>query len=296
MDLMRYPDPLKTPMRGWYHRDPVVYPDHVGRRAHNFSPQMGNALSPLDMQAIDPRRQNPLAVGQGYLPHDSYGFNWESDCDYRLGGPKCERDPFFHGHHSCGRTFHCNGSHSDSKKEYPLKTKDISVRGKTYAVRKSFLADSGKFESDLGKYMDKKKEEEVPDHVVQILIDFINTEECNPKSLLDLVTMNILASILGVKSAVDYSLTLIKKFADADRNISGSDLTDICGITMLSGKVDDGLKGWLKKFLTSHNRFYLLERYPTYAERVANHPELHTRLEEMLGLRDRQNDEGFRIL
>jgi hypothetical protein len=203
----------------------------------------------------------------------------------------CDRD------YGCSCTSKSSSSKSESKckKDYDFKTKDITVRGKSYAVRKSFLADSSKFEADLIKYVDKKKEEQLPDRVVQMLVDFINEESCSYKSVLDLVLMSVLASSLGSKSAVEYSLRELKR-VDYDYRINGDDLTQICVVVMLSGKVDSGLEEWLKKFLQLDQRADYLWRSYHYRALLDTHPELEVKLLELLGKIDKVDDEGLHIL
>lgn len=205
--------------------------------------------------------------------------------------------------HPGERNYDCNcnsklsSSKSDSrgKKGYDFKTKDITVRGKSYCVRKSFLADSSKFEADLIKFMDKKKEDQLPDRVVQMLIDFINEETCSYQSVLDIVLMNVLASSLGAKSAIEYSLRELKK-VECEFRLGGDELTQICVAVMLSSKVDSGLEQWLKKFLQSDRREEQLSRSYHYMVLLQTHPELEIKLLELLGLREKAEDDALPIL
>ncbi|CAG8955397.1 hypothetical protein HYFRA_00014230, partial [Hymenoscyphus fraxineus] len=84
-----------------------------------------------------------------------------------------------------------------SKPEYDFKTKDIFIRGKVYAIRASYLAESPKFEAELMKYVDKKKEELVPRKVVEMLIRYVNEEVYENSSFVDEVTVCVLAGCVG---------------------------------------------------------------------------------------------------
>jgi len=177
-----------------------------------------------------------------------------------------------------------------------MNTKDIVVRGTTYKIRKSFLSDSSKFEGDIVKLLDKKSEEALPNNVIQMLVDFINTEKSDSRTLLDLVTLNILASNLGVKSAVEYSLNQLKRW-EVDYRINAGELTEICLAVMESNKVDDKLVEWLKKYLKYDQRWHTLGRSTAFHEVCDRRPELVLHLEHLLGLREKDENEGeYRIL
>lgn len=100
---------------------------------------------------------------------------------------------------------------SGSKSDFDFKTKDIIVRGKVYTVRASYLSEAPKFEADLVKFVDKKKEDVVPARVVAMLVSYINVESYKNTSFLDEVTLNIVASNVGAKSVGEYSLGRLKK-------------------------------------------------------------------------------------
>ena len=217
-------------------------------------------------------------------------------CDECLPiGRRCDSDRG----HRCARDYTCNCTSSKfesrGKKTYDFKTKDITVRGKSYAVRKSFLADSNKFEADLIKYVDKKKEEQLPSNVVGMLIQFINEEDCSYKTVLDLVLLNVLASSLGCKSVVEHSLRDLKKI-DHDNRVAGDELTNICVAVMLSGKVDSGLEEWLKKFLRSDGKAEYLHRSYHYRAVLESHPQLNVKLLELLGEKPKQDGDNLPIL
>jgi hypothetical protein len=202
---------------------------------------------------------------------------------------RCEHERCIH---DCNR---CSSSSSSSTPK-DLKTKDILIRGKTYKVRKSFLAEAGKFEADIGKYLEKKSEETVPNNVVEMLIDFINTEECNARTLLDLVTLNVLASNLGVKSMGEVYLSLLKKH-EVDYRIGYHELTQMCVTVLLSGKVDDKLMEWLKKYLKYEERYSQLGRSLEYQNMRIRKPELEMKILQLLGLIEKdESEDGLRIL
>lgn len=222
--------------------------------------------------------------GRGYC--DGRGCRGGLGCGYDR---RCEYERCLYDCHRCS-----GGGSSSSSKD--VKMKDIVVRGKTYKIRKSFLADSSKFETDIAKLLDKKSEEAMPNHVIQMLIDFINEEQCGGKTLLDAVSMNILASNLGVKSAVEFSLGLLKK-NEGDYRIYAPELTQICLAVMESSKVDDKLVEWLKKYLKYDGRADGLGVSPYYQEILYRKPELGIHLEQLLGRREKDdNEDSFRIL
>lgn len=170
------------------------------------------------------------------------------------------------------------------------------MRGKSYSIRKSFLEDLGKFEGELVKFVDKKSEEEVPERIVKLLVDFINEETCDTNSALDLVGLNILATNLGAKSAMENSLQELKKF-EFDYRMSVDELTRICGAITMSGKVDRGLETWLKKFIQDTEALCLLGGSQSFRVLLHNHPEVEARLEKIMGWReDDGNSLGLMIM
>jgi hypothetical protein len=228
------------------------------------------------------------------LPYDFYRDDlWPHgpDCD------ACQRERRYHenqGHYGrCGCHRSCESSNSNSKKDFDFKTKDITIRGKARAVRASYLAEAGKFEGDLVKFMEKKKEEDVPDRVIDMLISYINREEYSNNNPLDEVTLNILSSNVGAKSAVDYSLGRFKTFQG---EIEDEILSHITGMVLLSSKVDDGLRKWLKKHLLDRDRVLHLERSRAFNEMLQEKPELAPEIERLLGWRHDQDPSLLRIL
>ena len=203
---------------------------------------------------------------------------------------RCEHERYMY---DCSR---CSVGSSSSSSTKDLKTKDIVVRGKTYKIRKAFLQDSSKFEGDIIKLLDKKSEESVPNDVVQMLVDFINTEKCAGRTLLDVVSLNILASNLGVKSAVEFSLNLLKR-EGLDYRMRANELTDICLAIMESSKVDDKLVEWLKKYLKSDGKGSQLSRSIEYHNMIYRRPELAIHLGQLVGDIEKDENEGeYRII
>jgi hypothetical protein len=128
----------------------------------------------------------------------------------------------------------------------------VAIRGKARAIKASYLTDTGKFEADLSKYVEKKSEEEIPDQIVDMLISFINRDRYENNSLVDEVKLNILASNVGAKSAVDYSLSRLKQ---SGLNEGSENICKIISLITMSGKVDGGLKKWLEKELKADDRW-----------------------------------------
>ncbi|KAI9649339.1 hypothetical protein NHQ30_001911 [Ciborinia camelliae] len=245
----------------------------------------------------------PMAVG---CHHDSRGHGHGMDLHNHCcsGGGGGHKDPSPSSSSSGGKDKSSggggggggSGSGGSNKKEYGFPTKDIVIRGKTYSCRKSFLADQGKFEDSLVKMMEKKKEDEIPTTVLDSLFSCINEEiVLSSASAHDLVTLNVLSSSLGVKSVMEKSLAQLKKQC-ADNIVSGSTLTGIVVTVMMSSKVDDGLREWLKKYIKGWGLWEELQGFAMYIRCVEDHPEIHTGLLELLGLRRKADGEGWRII
>ncbi|APA10940.1 hypothetical protein sscle_07g057100 [Sclerotinia sclerotiorum 1980 UF-70] len=244
----------------------------------------------------------PLTVG---CHHDSRGHSHAMDLHNHCcsgGGGHKESSSSSSSSGSGGskeKSSSSGGSSSgggSNKKEYGFPTKDIVIRGKTYACRKSFLADQGKFEDSLVKMMEKKKEDEIPTTVLDSLFSCINEEVVlSTASAHDLVTLNVLASSLGVKSVMEKSLAQLKKQC-SDNIVSGSTLTGIVVTVMMSAKVDEGLREWLKKYIKGWGLWEELQGFAMYIRCVEDHPEIHTGLLELLGLRRKADGEGYRII
>ncbi|KAK6611724.1 hypothetical protein H4I95_02520 [Botrytis cinerea] len=169
----------------------------------------------------------PLAVG---CHHDNRGHSHAMDlhnhCCSGGGGHKESTSSSSGGgskeKSSSGGGGGGGGSGGSNKKEYGFPTKDIVIRGKTYSCRKSFLADQGKFEDSLVKMMEKKKEDEIPNTVLDSLFSCINEEKVlSSASAHDLVTLNVLSSSLGIKSVMEKSLAQLKKQC-SDNIVSGA--------------------------------------------------------------------------
>ena len=211
-------------------------------------------------------------------------------CDGR-DDRRCEHECCLY---NCNR---CSGKGSSSSNSKDLKTKDIVVRGKTFKIRKSFLADAPKFEGDIVKLLDKKPEEAFPNYVVELLVKFINEECCSAKCVLDLVSLGVLASSLNVKSAIEFSLSQIKKHEYAHGWIDTAELADICVAILLSGKVDDKLVEWLKKHLTAGYRWRDMVESTYWTRMVERRPELELQVGQLVGAIPKdEREDGLRIL
>ena len=206
-----------------------------------------------------------------------------------------------HGHCCQAKDKHSSCDNCDSKakkdeakKEASFERKYVALRGKAYKIRKSFLADMDRFESDLVKFVDKKSEEELPGRVIQLLIDFINKETSDSKAIVDLVDLNILASNLGYNSAVQGSLQSLKDI-DIGNGVGRHNLTRICATVTLSDKVDDGLKSWLKRFIWRHDAHFPLKCLQPFEDMLETHSDVN-KMEVTLGLRDIEDHLGRTIL
>jgi hypothetical protein len=271
----RYIDPL-SPIRRGYSRD-LLDPIR-SRQGHRDIDLHGLGL------ARRPMYRYPF-----------YDDPFYDNCDIcRSERESCHQDSCHQGgrcscSHSC-----CDKANSSSKEEFDLKTKDITIRGKARPIRASYLTEASKFEADLTKYLEKKKEDTIPDAVIDMLFSFINREQYTNNSLIDEVTLNILAHNVGAKSAAAYSLDRLKKY---NLEVGGQELTNIIASVVISSKVDSGLKEWLKKYLKNDDRFLHLRRTSRYWwSMVDGRPEVEMETLRLLGEIPEASDEGIRIL
>lgn len=242
---------------------------------------------------LDPLERPAASLCQlsidSYSPHRRHSEDW------------AYLDTLHHHRDICGNSWsscQCNLGHQS----LPFKTKDIIIRGKTFPVRKSFLDDNGKFEKDIQAYTDKKNDKTVPNEVVRHLVCIINDVPISPSSILDLVTLNILASNVGVKSAVKSSQEYIDRYTSngngTDRDgwgLSGDELVEICASIFLSSKVDDELTDWVKGYLKKGGAADRMARASGFRGLERNHPEVVVSIETLLGLREKPDDDGLRI-
>lgn len=289
-----YPDPYSNPRLGRRASDPMY---------NTFDPFRHSGPSEADVRAMRRSLHGQMHYNGSSDPNSSCedcrsnGRQCRMDHGHRTGHHLGHRDHICDcGNHGCNRNLGLRETRS-KKDTCDFKTKDITVRGISYSVRKSFLAESSKFESDLIKFMDKKTEEQVPDHVVQMLIDFINAEECTGRTILEYVILNVLASNLGAKSAVEHSLSELKKAtSDYEYRANPEELTNVCVAVLMSSRVDSGLEAWLKKFLQSEQRSHGLTQSWHFQEVHEDHPELLVKLRELLETKKKADDAALPIL
>ena len=187
----------------------------------------------------------------------------------------------------------CDGCCSvSSKSSSSVPTKDVVVRGKTYKFRKSFLAEASKFESELVKFVDKKSEETIPDRVLELLEHFVNNDEYKTCNLSDEVALNIVGTNVGAKSVVEYSLKSISKRDVVRLN----ELIPVIASILLSGRVDDGLREWLKKQLKYDSRADSLPGHPAWESLQHSHPEVERRVLELLDRFEKHGSDHFMIM
>jgi hypothetical protein len=271
----------------------------LGLRGRAFNPYVGNRGALGMVLRGDPlnlpleRGRHGLGLDHRLLPYDRYrGGGWPlgANCDTFWRERSYHENQGYHGlgcgcRPSCGETLN-----SSSKGDFEFKTKDVTIRGKARAVKASYLTDTGKFEADLTKYMEKKSEEEIPDRVVDMLISFINRDRYDNNSLLDEVKLNILASNVGAKSAVDYSLGRLKQ---SGLNDGSENICKIIPLITQSGKVDAGRKKWLEKELKADDRWLYdeLNRDVNFLKLCQDFPEAVVELERIMG--DRTGGDGY---
>jgi len=240
-------------------------------------------LDPLDRNAASIRPSSQVQ----YFPQRRRSEDWEY-----LDLLHHHREICSHSWSSC----QCNLGHQS----LPFKTKDITIRGTTYSVRKSFLDDNGKFEKDIQAYTDKKNEKTIPNEVIRYLVCIVNDVPISPSSILDLITLNILASNVGVKSAVKSSQDYIDRYTSDDGNgryigLGGNELVEICASIFLSSRVDDGLTEWLKGYLKRNGAAQKMASASGFRSLERDHPEVIVSLETLLGMREKPDDDGLRI-
>ena len=146
---------------------------------------MGN-LCTIDPRISAPIRRMPLPNRGPY--YDDYDYDLRNDIAgglVPLGGyvkPRAMSHPLVHLPYDplfqsllhqascgCGNHGHCTcggggggdekSGKGEGKSACVFKTKDIAVRGKMYSIRASYLCEAPKFESELVKFFDKKKED-----------------------------------------------------------------------------------------------------------------------------------------
>lgn len=240
----------------------------------------GGQLYPFGIRARN-LNLRPGMFGNPYFGAQGLGLStggvFEGNCPNIPQGEWCSQCGMPHYTHS--KLESESESEPKSKKNSSAATKDIDIRGKSYAIRKSYLADNNKFEGTLAKYVDKRKESEVPDNVVQLLIDYLNDDYYDCDKLHDEVTLNILALNVGVNSVVEVSLSNVKKWTAPTLM---TDFAMIVVTVLLSSKVDKRLREWLKEHIQQRDPLgdiiYLLNNPPYCFE----HPELVPLLERLL--------------
>jgi len=274
-DLVQ-PYPVNLPLRGGYDRlrvplepyERLERDQHVGSLDRNVA-----SLRPLSLDPYSPQRRQ------------------SEDWEYL--------DTLRHHRDICGNSWsscQCNFGHQS----LPFKTKDITIRGKTYPLRKSFLDDNGKFEKDIQTYTEKKNDKTVPNEVIRHMVCLINDLPISPSSILDLVTLNILASNVGVKSAVKSSQDYIERYTSGDASgrdsgLGGNELIEICASIFLSSRVDDGLMEWVKEYLKKGGAADRMAKASGFRALERDHPEVIVSIETLLGMREKPDDDGLRI-
>ena len=267
--------------------------------------------------AVGPLRRMPLQARNPY--YDDYDDPLDPPLGY-MGKPRAMSHPHmhmpfepvypYHQHCGCGTHHHssCNGSKSNdslssSSSKSDLKTKDLFIRSKVYSVRASYLAEAPKFEAELTKLMDKKKEDVIPSRIIRLLIDYINKESYKNDNILDEVTLHVVCTTVNCRSAAEFALERLKKFSKEGNEIPAHDMAQICVIIFCSEKVEDKLKEWLKAHLKGTGdkklglgRQDLLGNSKAWNELMDKKPEVGTRLLVLLDIRVKDDEGEFRIL
>lgn len=133
-----------------------------------------------------------------------------------------------------------------------------------------------------------------------MLISYINREQYSNDDPLDEVTLCILASNVGVKSAVEHSMAQLKKL---QKEIDNCNIVDIIGAIKLSNKVDDALDKWLEDTLDKsccrrHDKWFeeVMDLQDYHDKIHKPHPSVHQKLCVNLGFMLKPKDRLSRTL
>ncbi|RDW88697.1 hypothetical protein BP6252_00729 [Coleophoma cylindrospora] len=164
--------------------------------------------------------------------------------------------------------------------------KDIVIRDKTHAVRRSYLEEHPKFEKEIVGYMADKTQDNIPESVVEHLINYINNDFYVNTDLLDEVCLFLLSSAVNVSSVN----------AVAIRNLSNWDWTgfwDWDGFTyavltiLTSDNSNDTIRNWLKDVITTklanqqQNERIIRQKFNSDPIKT-DHPEALIRFEQLI--------------
>ncbi|RDW94734.1 hypothetical protein BP5796_00497 [Coleophoma crateriformis] len=167
-----------------------------------------------------------------------------------------------------------------------LDKKDIVIRDKTHAVRRSYLEEHPKFEKEIVGYMADKTEDNIPESVVDHLINYINNDFYANADLLDEVCLYLLSSAVNVSSVNAVAL----------RNLVNWDWTgfwDWDGFTyavltiLTSDNSNEAIRDWLKDVITTklayqHQNERIIRQKFNSDPIKTDHPEALIRFEQLV--------------
>lgn len=78
--------------------------------------------------------------------------------------------------------------------------------------------------------------------------------------------------------------------------VGSGELAEMVAAVLCSDKVAEGLREWLKKYLSDREREERLVRSRTWAGLCFDHPEVEARLQVLLGLRRKEEEGEWRII
>jgi hypothetical protein len=195
-----------------------------------------------------------------------------------------------------------NSSKGEKDEKLDFKTKDLFIRSKLYSVRASYLAEAPKFEAELTKLMDKKKEDIIPSRILTLLLNYINKEDYTNDNVLDEVTLHVVCTTVNCRSAAEFALERLKRYTKEGNEIGSKEMVQIVVMVLMSEKVDNGLKEWLKNhFKGAGNeklgamRQLALAGCKDWLKVVDQKPEVENRLMVLLDFRVKDDEAGYRI-
>ena len=236
----------------------------------------------------------PVAGGSQLASHRPYVCKDET-CRHSWNKDVVYNDQWRPDHLFCTKT--ANSCTRNVAGSYTNAITDIVVRDKARIIRSSYLHENPKFVADLNKYIDKKDEDTIPDKVVDLLINFINTDSYENSDIVDEVTLCILASSVGAKSVVDKSLERLKILKGVS-DIAPHEAAQMTPMILTGGSVDKGLMGWLKKVLGNDDRLLGEEMYRTreFQKVLSDKPEIDLAVRRLLEFTEEPKDGSYRAM
>jgi hypothetical protein len=188
----------------------------------------------------------------------------------------------------------CGGYESESDANGPKKplrtTSDVVLRGTNYSLRKNFLMENPKFEVALVKYVDKKGETALPDHILEMVCEFTNDDDYSSETCADDVSVYLLAQNCSSASLSKHAMWRLKH--GMQRGDAMKDVVQITVNVLLSSDAKPELKLWLKDYLKARfgQPLRVCQQFQSsrlWLEAVEDHPELHLEILVLMDLQAR---------